>query len=224
MAEWLQEAFPTPANMNLRVLAIRLAVTLALGCVVAGIYRVTHGKANGQSLSLMATLVMLSVLIAMVTLVIGESQARAFSLVGALAIIRFRTIVEDTRDTAFVIFAVAVGMAGGAGYLLVPLVGIPIAGLAAFLFRPRDGTDLATPLDFLLTVRIGVGQNPDALLQACFSNHLNLARLVTTTTARQGAALELTYQVRLQREDSAVALVAELNTIEGIQNVELRRA
>jgi hypothetical protein len=222
MLEWLRVAFPIHSEPSLPVLAIRLSVTLALGCVVAGIYRVTHGKANGQSRSLMATLVMLSVLIAMVTLVIGESQARAFSLVGALAIIRFRTIVEDTRDTAFVIFAVAVGMAGGAGYLLVALAGIPIAAVAAFIFRPHSG-ETSTPLDFLLTVRVGVGQNPDALLQACFDNHLERARLVTTNTARQGAALELTYHVALQREDAAVAMVAELNKIEGIQNVELRR-
>lgn len=221
MHEWLRDAFPTQQE-SLPVLALRLAATLALGCVVAGIYRLTHGKANGQSRSLMATLVMLSVLIAMVTLVIGESQARAFSLVGALAIIRFRTIVEDTRDTAFVIFAVAVGMAGGAGYLLVAVAGIPIAAAAAFVFRPRAG-ETAAPLDFLLTVRIGVGQNPDALLRTCFDNHLQRSRLVTTTTARQGAALELTYHVALLREDAAVALVAELNKTEGIQNVELRR-
>ena len=53
------------------------------------------------------------VLIALVTQVIGSSVARAFSLVGALAIVRFRTLVEDMRDTTFVIAAVAVGMEVG---------------------------------------------------------------------------------------------------------------
>ena len=57
---------------------------------------------------------LLSILIAMVTQVIGDNIARAFSLVGALSIVRFRTVVRDTQDTAFVIFAVAVGMAMGA--------------------------------------------------------------------------------------------------------------
>src|SRR3712207_7408096 len=57
--------------------------------------------------------VLLAVLVALVTLVIGDSTARAFGLVGALSIVRFRTVVEDTRDTAFVIFAVALGMAAG---------------------------------------------------------------------------------------------------------------
>ena len=49
--------------------------------------------------------------IAMVTQVTGQNVALAFSLVGALSIVRFRTVVQDTNDTAFVIFAVAGGMA-----------------------------------------------------------------------------------------------------------------
>jgi hypothetical protein len=62
------------------------------------------------------------------------------------------------------------------------------------------------------------------LLRESFEKHLERSRLVSLATARQGAALDLTYGVRLRREDAAVALVAELNGIEGVQNVELRAA
>ena len=72
----------------------------------------------------------------MVSMVIGNEIARAFSLVGALSIVRFRTVVEDTRDTAFVIFAVVVGMALGAfvppyvqQYYEVPWMGAGLIGL-----------------------------------------------------------------------------------------------
>jgi uncharacterized membrane protein YhiD involved in acid resistance len=208
----------------LSALVLRLGVAFALGCVVAGVYRLTHGKPNGQSLGLMATLVLLTVLIAMVTLVIGNSVARAFSLVGALAIVRFRTVVEDTRDTAFVIFAVAVGMAVGAGFLTVPLVGIPVATLAAFLFRPRGSAPLQGSLDFTLKVRVGVGRAPEPLFRETFAKHLERSRLNALATARQGAALDLTYSVRLRHEDAALALVAELNGLEGVQEVALNQA
>jgi hypothetical protein len=224
MPEWLHDSFAKDVDIHLSLLAIRLAVAFVLGCVVAGVYRLTHGKPGSQTTALMATLVLLTVLIGMVTLVIGNSVARAFSLVGALAIVRFRTVVEDTRDTAFVIFAVAVGMAVGAGFLTIPLVGIPFTAVAAFLFRPRAGDPLPAPLDFTLTVRVGVGHNPDGLLREAFGKHMARSRLTATATARQGAALDLTYGVRLRREDGAVALVAELNGVEGIQNVELRQA
>ena len=49
----------------------------------------------------------------MVVMVIGNNLARAFALVGAMSIIRFRTVVKDTKDTAFVFFALASGLAAG---------------------------------------------------------------------------------------------------------------
>jgi hypothetical protein len=222
MPEWLHDAFPSDADVSLPLLAGRLAAAFVLGCVVAGVYRLTHGRGRGQAAGLTATLVLLTLLIAMVTLVIGNSVARAFSLVGALAIVRFRTVVEDTRDTAFVIFAVAVGMAVGAGFLAVPLVGIPFVAVAAFLFRPREAATVPVTLDYTLTVRLGAGHSPEVLLGAPFAKHLERSHLLGAATARQGTALELTYGVHL-REDEAVALVGTLNGIEGVQNVELRR-
>lgn len=82
-------------------------------------------------------MLVLSVLIAMVTEVIGDSVARAFSLVGALSIVRFRTVVRDTQDTAYVIFAVAVGMAVGASNPWVAAIGIAVVAAGAVLTMPR---------------------------------------------------------------------------------------
>ncbi|MGE3803499.1 MAG: DUF4956 domain-containing protein [Gemmataceae bacterium] len=221
MSEWFQAAFDTESGFPVHILALRLSVALVLGCMVAGIYRVTHGR-DAQSTSLMATLVLLTLLIALITLVIGNNVARAFSLVGALAIVRFRTVVEDTRDTAFVIFAVAIGMAVGAGYLNVPLIAIPLTALAAFLFRPPPAR-LApgSPREFTLTVRLGAGHSPDALLDVALGKHLERYRLTSIATARQGAAIDLTYAVALRADEQPTALVMELNRLEGVQSVEL---
>jgi hypothetical protein len=84
--------------------------------------------------------VLLAVLIAMVTEIIGDSVARAFSLVGALSIVRFRTVVRDTQDTAYVIFAVVVGMAIGASNPWVAVIGIAVVAAAAALTRFRAKT------------------------------------------------------------------------------------
>ena len=230
MPEWLHDSFRRDANADLAVLTVRLGVAFVCGCVVAGVYRLTSGERGaaasrygGQSVGLTATLVLLTVLISMVIQVIGDNQARAFSLVGALAIIRFRTVVEDTRDTAFVIFAVVVGMATGAGYLTVPLLGIPFVAVAAILFRPTGAEAGQGPLAFTLAVRVGTGHDPEALLRETFGKHLQSSRLLSTATARQGVALDVTYSVRLRAEDDALALVTELNGIEGVQEVSLRR-
>jgi hypothetical protein len=222
MREWLHEFFPQDASVRTDVVLVQLAASFGFGCLVAAIYYFTHRRTSSSSSSgMMATLVLLTMLICVVTIVIGNNSARAFSLVGALAIIRFRTIVEDTRDTAFVIFAVAEGMAVGSGYVTLPLVLAPLIAVAAYLFRHRETA--VSDLDHTLVIRLGVGQDPQSRLQNAFTKHLDGMRLLAVTTARQGAAMEYQYAVRLHQEHSAVALVAELNGLEGVQNVELRR-
>src|SRR5689334_5496932 len=160
MPEWLNEAFQAEADIRLPVLAARLAVALALGCVVAGVYRLTHGRRGESAAGLTATLVMLTVLIGLVTLVIGNSVARAFSLVGALAIVRFRTVVEDTRDTAFVIFAVVIGMAIGAGHADLAALGVPAVLVAAVLMRHYSAPPTNGGALMALSVKLGLGLDP----------------------------------------------------------------
>jgi hypothetical protein len=154
MPEWIctdsAAATATPAT-----LVLRLAAAIACGLVVAAIYRGTRGQERVAA-SFSGTLVMLCVLIEMVTQVIGQNVAIAFSLVGALSIVRFRTVVQDTKDTAFVIFAVAGGMAIGAGQPLVAICGTVAAGAVAWMFRDRpddrSGGEEA-PCDLTIHVR-----------------------------------------------------------------------
>ena len=85
---------------------LRLGAAAVVGFLIAKAYRVSTRRPPASLDRHATTLVLLTVLVAMTALVVDDSVARAFSLVGALAIVRFRTILEDTRDTAFVVFAV----------------------------------------------------------------------------------------------------------------------
>src|SRR5438105_2367791 len=117
-------------------LLFRLLLSMTLGFIVMFVYRIgRRGEPRNRSFEI--TLVLLTILIAMVTKVIGDSVARAFSLVGALSIVRFRTVVRDTQDTAYVIFAVVVGMAEGANHLPVALVGIFVILVAILFLRGK---------------------------------------------------------------------------------------
>ena len=119
---------------------LRLSLAAVFGVAVAAVYFVTQKKKRAEAASFVSTLVLLSILLAMVSMVIGGNIARAFSLVGALAIVRFRTVVEDTRDTAFVIFAVVAGMAAGAGAWEVAAIGIPSGQWPGRCGRGGNGT------------------------------------------------------------------------------------
>jgi len=214
-------ANPPVSPANAVDVTLRLLMALGLGAIVTWIYRRTR-EPDPASTSFPATLLLLAVLIAMVTQVIGDNVARAFSLVGALSIVRFRTVVRDTRDTAFVIFAVVVGMAAGAGSLIVALGGLVVAGIAAFLMREPTAPGATAAPPFALTLRVALGQPMDAVV-AAGQPYLTDCRLLSIGTAKQGLSVEATYEARLRNGAGAEALVKTLNRVEGVQSVELVR-
>jgi uncharacterized membrane protein YhiD involved in acid resistance len=217
--EILRAITPAPGESPGPVL-VRLVLALLLGALVAFIYKRTR-PAGEATPSFTATLVLLCILIAMVTQVIGDNVARAFSLVGALSIVRFRTVVRDTEDTAFVIFAVAVGMAVGSSHPTVAVSGIAIVGIAALVMSRQHGGDLPDP--YLVEVRIGLGHDVESVVREPFDAHVTSRRLMSMSTARQGMAIEVTYRVALRSESSGAELVRALNRIEGVQSVSLQR-
>ena len=105
MAGFARIYLPTDIVVNLFVAAI-------LGLFISVVYKNTH-RGLSYSQSFMVTIILVTVIVSMVMMVIGNNIARAFALVGALSIIRFRTVVKDTKDTAFVFMALAAGMAAG---------------------------------------------------------------------------------------------------------------
>ncbi len=223
MPEWFQsvlqdgEALPT-----LEVLAGRLFLALGLGVAVALIHRFTVGSRH-DSRTLGTTLVLLAVLISLVTLVIGNSVARAFGLVGALSIVRFRTVVEDTRDTAFVIFAVAAGMACGAGYGLLMALGVPMVILASVIMAAFNrATARGDFLPGLLNVRVAIVKDPRETLKPLLDQYCVEARLVGIATAKQGTSFDMTYRVRVSPAN-LVSLVASANNVEGIHQAEFKQ-
>lgn len=225
MPSWLSTSLSGNLDLTLAqvgLLAWRIGAALVLGVAVAALYRwAKRGETTPSTFSV--TLILLSGLIAITTSVIGDNLARAFGLVGALSVVRFRTVVKDTQDTAFVILAVAVGMTAGASHLAVGIVGMAMLGLAApFLWPPgraegwcRDDATLRMKVEGSGVVRSAV----EAVLQSTLSSH----RLLSAATAKKGAALELAYSARLRPGVSPIELIGELNRIEGVSGVEIVR-
>ena len=210
-------AFPADFAAPTAVLG-RLVAAMVFGGIVAQVYRRSRGE---PASSFTVTLVLLSVLIAMVTQVIGDNVARAFSLVGALSIVRFRTVVRDTQDTAYVIFAVAVGMAVGAHNFLIAICGIGVISIAAFAMRRVPAVDQALP--FTLQVRIGLGHDVDTLINPTLDTFVRSRQITQVATTRQGLATEVSYRTILRDDSQAYALVTALNRIDGVQSAELQR-
>jgi hypothetical protein len=219
MPDFLTKALSEGQSVDPLQIRVRLVAALALGWIVAWIYsRTTRGEESATSLP--TTLVLLCVMIAMVTQVIGDNVARAFSLVGALSIVRFRTVVRDTRDTAFVIFAVVVGMATGSQHPWVAVLGIVVAGSASFLLAWNEEKPAAVAAaGMVLRLRVSLGTELDVLLKEVLAG--GTFRLLSLGTAKQGTSLDAAYEVHLGKDLSPEELVKRLHRMDGIHDVRL---
>ena len=201
---------------------IRLGTAAILGFGVTWLYRVTRPKAHVTK-SFAVTLVLLSVLIAMVTQIIGQNVALAFSLVGALSIVRFRTVVRDTEDTAFVIFSVVLGMAVGTQNLTVALIGFVIVGATVFLMKPRRVSRTLDEAQYLVTIRVGLGHDVEPLVGTVLDAHMKRRHLMSMGTVKQGLSVEVAYSGSISDDRQPESLVKALNRLEGVQGVDLAR-
>jgi hypothetical protein len=223
MPDFLKSPFATGPTVTPLDVLVRLTLALVFGMAVAWVYLRTR-RNEPIAPSFPTTLVLLSVLIAVVTQVIGDNVARAFSLVGALSIVRFRTVVRDTQDTAYVIFAVVVGMAIGAKNPWVAIIGLAVVSLAAFIMMYlRPGPTVDEDPDYVLSLRVALGQDLNKLLDGQCDPHITDRKLLSMGTGKQGIALTVIYQVRLRAGGSPDELVRTLNRTEGVQSVQLER-
>ena len=227
MFEWLTplwtEVDPTLATLS--TLLIRLVLAWLSGLAVAAIAK--RGTTGAADKSLTLTLVLMSILIAMATQIIGDNIARAFSLVGALSIVRFRTAVPATRDMAFVLAAVVVGMAAGAGQYWVCGLGLLIVALATWLgvsaVSPRCANDSAMGEEASWELSMQVGLHGQSEWEAELIRLTQSRNLLAAETVRRGGALELVYRYTPKEDVDASQLVAALHALPTIESVSAKK-
>ena len=221
MPEFLQSVLTNGAQASAGEVLLRLLAALGYGAAIAGIYRLTRGREAGTAFAM--TLLLLSVLIAMVTQVIGDNVARAFSLVGALSIVRFRTVVKDTQDTAYVILAVIVGMAVGSWSLWVATLGIAVVGLAEALASTGERLWQPASLEYELKMRTGIDQDLDAMVKSAIDGMVESRQTISIGMVKQGECLEANYLVRPKPGVEMADLLRSLVGRPGVQSVQLSK-
>jgi len=198
---------------------INLLLAFLLGFMVSVVYRLTN-RHRAMNQSFLLTLVILSMVVALVMMVIGNSIARAFSLVGALSIIRFRTVVKDNRDIAYVFFALAAGMAAGIGNYSIALCG---TALILFLLLLLDFIQFGTGSRgvYLLRFQLIPSDSDDLSYHQVFERFLSSHKRLGVKTVRMGQFIEHSYLVRLKRGVNEQQLLSFLSAIEGMERVTL---
>jgi len=209
------------AVQNLTVLDVvfNLVLAFVLGLLVATVYRLTN-RHRALSQSFLMTLVILAMVVALVMMVIGNSIARAFSLVGALSIIRFRTVVKDNRDIAFVFFGLAAGMAAGVGNYQIAIAGVGTIIVILLLLDFVQFGIIRRGI-YLLRFQIIPTDTDESIFKDVFERMLRSYNRLTVKTVKMGQFMEHSYLVRLKRGVSDERFIDELSAIEGMERVIL---
>jgi uncharacterized membrane protein YhiD involved in acid resistance len=196
-----------------------MVLSFALSAFIGWIYKITH-HGTSYTQSFVFTLVLNGMIVALVMLVIGSDIARAFSLVGALSIIRFRNAVKETRDVGFIFFTMAIGMAVGTKFFLLAVVGTIFIS-AVILLMTRYNWFAREMSSHILHIQVHNGAPFETLFDKTFVKYTNSAELISADSIHSGTMTELTYSVGLKKSSQAQELMKEIGSLNGNNKVTL---
>jgi uncharacterized membrane protein YhiD involved in acid resistance len=195
---------------SILTIVISMLLALVLGCGIAWVY---HRNYRGvmYSSSFAMTLIMMTLITTPVVMCIGSNVALSMGMVGALSIVRFRTAVKDPLDTAYMFWALTMGIILGAGLYITAFVVVAIIGAIMFLMSLLQ---FRSPNAYLLVLHYD--EEAEYEITQALRRTVKYRRLRSKTVTRGGA--EMTYEVRLDAKQDLVSVMLE---IEGVHDATL---
>jgi uncharacterized membrane protein YhiD involved in acid resistance len=198
---------------------LSLLLAFVLGQALAWIYYYTHSGLS-YSRSFVQSLILITVVVAMVMGVIGTSIVVAVGLMGALAIIRFRNIIKDTRDVAFIFCSLVVGMATGFHRYYIAILGTIVLGLIV-IYLHVSGFGTHQPHNGFLRFSLRGHVGPEHPIPAILRRFCGNFTLISVQDTGFGGPAEYAYQLMIRNAAQNEQMMAELEKVEGIENVSL---
>ena len=206
-ADWFANQLSnfTPINV-----AIALIAALIMSVIIALVYKKTYrGVLYSPSFAL--TLILLTLVTTPVVMAIGSNVALSMGMVGALSIVRFRTAVKDPLDTAYMFWAITMGILIGANAYVIAVVAvlaISVIMLAISYLRLRKQNN------YLLVLHYDESALRD--IESTLKRNTRSYRMRSKTVTRSGA--EMTVEVRL---DGRVNIVTDMLDIQNVFDATL---
>lgn len=208
MEEFLRQATAGGDTFGLWETMIALGLSFALCLMIAYFYRQSH-RGLSYSVSFVHAMIILGVTVSVIMLIIGSNIARAFTLVGALSIIRFRNPIKDSRDVAFIFVTMAIGMAVGTGFYLTAIVFTLFACFMVYALT-RFGIGTTSRRERLLKVHVPADVDYDKAFGELFYQSLREHALLSVESLQEGKTLELVYSLEFKPSVDEAAFLAGL--------------
>jgi len=194
-------------------------LSFVLSAFIGWIYKITH-RGTSYTQSFVFTLVLNGMVVALVMMIVGSNIARAFSLVGALSIIRFRNAVKETRDVGFIFFTMAIGMAVGTQFYTLAVIGAVVISLLILLMVRFDWFS-QNMTNQILRVHVPGDAPFSDFFENIFLKYTRSAELIGVDSIQSGTLMELTYSVGLKKPGLADAFIAEIKKMNNNNKVTL---
>ena len=200
------------ATLSWESVGLNLGVTLALALVLFFTYRLTYsGVAYSRSFNV--SIVMTTMVTAIVMMVIGNNLALSLGMVGALSIVRFRAAVKEPKDIAYLFWGLAIGLAAGSGAHAIAVLGSLAMVVVVILFHVAGREH---GLSCLLVVK-GARFSAEAVTGKVKAMS-GRSRLKMQNTSER--AMECVYEIRA-RQGKESQLVDAVRVLEGVETVNL---
>jgi uncharacterized membrane protein YhiD involved in acid resistance len=211
--------FIDPIPLTFPDVLLNLFVALFCGLIISIVYRFVY---NGPSYSpnFVNSITLLTLITALVIMVIGNNLARAFGLVGAMSIIRFRTAVRDTLDIVFIFYALAIGMASGVGLHGIAIGGTVVVNLVIILLI-KSRMAKPTKQHYLIQINYCSAIDYEVEINSTLQQFCRNVKLISIKNIDGGAFVEAFYHVDLKKDHDGNKLINLFNKKEGINSINM---
>ena len=196
-----------------------IVVAIVLGFVISLIYIFSDRKKKYSS-HFAFSLAILPVIVCVVIMVVGSDIARAISLGGVFALVRFRSVPGDSKDITNVFFAMVVGLACGMGYVPLAAIVTVIIGVVYFVLNfTQYGVRRYETKQLRITVPENLNFN--GAFDDLFGEYATNVELEQIKTTNLGTLYELTYNIDMKKNVDEKAFIDSLRCRNGNLNIIL---
>lgn len=204
-------------NISQSILAVVTAVIIGL---VIGVTYMLLCKKEGYQKNFIFGLIIIPAVVTVVIMLVGSNVARAFSMAGAFALVRFRSAPGSAKDIAVVFFSMAVGLACGLGYItFAACFAVIILLVMAALTIVGIGSDSEKMKQ--LRIMIPEDLNYNSIFDDLFEKYTDGSKLNKVKTTNMGTMYELTYNIKLKNSIDEKEFIDNIRMRNGNLNITM---
>ena len=217
MSDWLSSGEFSTVPLELNTMLLSLLLAFLGGQLLAWVYMWTHSGLS-YSRSFVNSLIIIPIIVALVMLVLSNNLVTAFGLMAIFAIVRFRNILRDTMDTAYILTVIVIGMAAGTQKYASAVIGTLLTSVVlTYLWYTSFGS--RHRYDILLNLHWARPASDLGELLRVLHRYSLKTHCASQRSRDEAHGVDLSYRLLLRDPNRTDELMEELRSLNGTSRV-----